>query len=77
MGLVTQDPWSTDEVLSTPFFPQIMVGDKFFTINIFFTCVTMTVVFQEDKQAITQFNKSWNSFQCRHGQVFKHLDIRQ
>lgn len=62
MGLVTQDPRSTDEVLLTPFFPQIMAGDKFFTINIFFTCVTMTVVFQEDKQAITQFNKSWNSF---------------
>ena len=36
MGLVNQeniqDYWSTDEVLSTPFFPQIMSRDKFMNI---------------------------------------------
>ena len=45
MGLVNQeniqDYWSTDEVLSTPFFPQLMSRDKFFEhFDIFFTCVT-------------------------------------
>ena len=40
MGLVNQeniqDYWSTDEVLSTPFFPQIMSRDKFMNILTFF-----------------------------------------
>ena len=40
MGLVNQeniqDYWSTDEVLSTPFFPQIMSRDKFLNILTFF-----------------------------------------
>ena len=40
MGLVNQedirDYWSTDEVLSTPFFSQIMSRDKFMNILIFF-----------------------------------------
>ena len=40
MGLVNKenikDYWSTDEVLSTPFFPQIMSRDKFMTILSFF-----------------------------------------
>ena len=40
MGLVNQeniqDYWSTDEVLSTPFFPQMMARDKFMNILTFF-----------------------------------------
>ena len=40
MGLVNQDNiqdyWSTDGVLSTPFFPQIMSRDKFMNILTFF-----------------------------------------
>ena len=40
MGLVNQeniqDYWSTDEVPSTPFFPQIMSRDKFMNILTFF-----------------------------------------
>ena len=40
MGLVNQeylqDYWSTDEVLSTPFFSQIMPRDKFLNILTFF-----------------------------------------
>lgn len=40
MGLVNQeniqDYWSTDEVLSTPFFPEIMSRDKFMNILTFF-----------------------------------------
>lgn len=40
MGLVNQesipDYWSTDEVLSTPFFPGIMSRDKFLNILVFF-----------------------------------------
>ena len=40
MGLMIQeniqDYWSTDEVLSTPFFPQIMSRDKFMNILTFF-----------------------------------------
>ena len=40
MGLVNQeniqDYWSTDEVLSTPFFPQLMSRDKFLNILTFF-----------------------------------------
>ena len=40
MGLVNQedirDYWSTDEVLSTPFFSQIMARDKFMNILTFF-----------------------------------------
>ena len=43
MGLVNQeniqDYWSTDEVLSTPFFPQIMSRDKFMNILSFFSLV--------------------------------------
>ena len=40
MGLVNQedirDYWSTDKVLSTPFFSQIMSRDKFMNILSFF-----------------------------------------
>ena len=40
MGLVNQeniqDYWSTDEVLSTPFFPQLVSRDKFLNILTFF-----------------------------------------
>jgi len=62
MGLVNQENiqayWSTDEVLSTPFFPQTMSRDKFMNILSFFTCVITTIMFPEDRQATTQSTNS-------------------
>ena len=62
MRLVNQedirDYWSTDEVLSTPFFSQIMPRDKFMNILTFFHLCdndsTVTVMFLGDRQGPSQ-----------------------
>ena len=58
MGLVNQedirDYWSTDEVLSTPFFSQIMSRDKFMNFLSFFHLSDNDSLFLEDRQGITQ-----------------------
>ena len=55
---VIRDYWSTDEVLSSPFFSLIMPRDKFMNILSYFhfcdNYSTVTVMFLGDKQGPSQ-----------------------
>ena len=64
MGLVKltdlQDFWSTDEIVSTQFFPGVMVRDQFLTILVFSISPTMTTLFPEANLITTPFSKLAN-----------------
>ena len=80
MGLMIQeniqDYWSTDEVLSTPFFPQIMSRDKFMNILTFFHLCDNDNYVPLGQEGYNPVHKP-GTIQCCHWEFFKCLEAKQ